>query len=186
MTKLTTDRPRKPATKKKTAVQKRATATTRGAAKKRATVTTRGATKKRAPAQKKKRPSRVGMDEARTWLMRSYGGFPVMNGRCHRYPEPHHEHRWVCLTRQALDYQRARVWCFRAGEEPPPRNSQFEYLLYHGKPEQIKRRATRNKHRAILKPNKDEEVHHHDRRRLSLSSAVVVSRRKHDEIHAED
>lgn len=140
----------------------------------------------RATGAKSKRPPRVSADEARSWLMKSYGGFPVMNGRCHRYPEPHHEFRWICLARRALDYQRMNVWCFRVGEPVPPRNSQYEYLLYHGRPEQIKRRSTRNQHREALGAGKGEEVHHRNRKTLSLRSAVVVTRRAHDAIHAAD
>lgn len=131
-----------------------------------------------------KRPPRVGPDEAREWLTRSYGGFPCMSGRKHRYPEQHHEYRWVCLARRALDYQRVNVWCFRVGLPAPSRNPQFEYLLYHGRPEQIRRRATRNKHRAYLGAGKGQEVHHRDQKTLSLHSAVVVSSRAHDAIHS--
>lgn len=131
-----------------------------------------------------KRPPRVGPDEAREWLTRSYGGFPCMSGRKHRYPEQHHEYRWVCLARRALDYQRVNIWCFRVGLPAPSRNPQFEYLLYHGRPEQIRRRATRNKHRAYLGAGKGQEVHHRDQKTLSLRSAVVVSSRAHDAIHS--
>jgi hypothetical protein len=136
------------------------------------------------PPGRSKRPPRVNADEAREWLTKSYGGFPCIRGRKHSYPEQHHQYRWVCLARKALDYQRMSVWCFRVGAPRPARNSRFEYLLYHGRPEQIKRRSTRNKHRAHLAVKKGYEVHHRDPKNLSLRSAVIVSRKAHDAIHA--
>jgi hypothetical protein len=51
---------------------------------------------------------------------------------------------------------------------PKPRNYKREYALYHGKPEQIKRRAKRNKSRRLLarqglvKKGDGKDVHHRD------------------------
>jgi hypothetical protein len=132
-----------------------------------------------------RRPPRARPDEARAWLQRCYGGCPSITGRKHVYPASHHTARWVSLTRQALDWQRQRTWCLRNKAPLPPRNAQFEYVLFHGRPEQIKRRGTRNKHRAKLEAPKGTEVHHRNQRTLALSSAIVVTKRKHDQIHAE-
>ena len=45
---------------------------------------------------------------------------------------------------------------------PKARNYKREYAKYHGKPEQIKRRAARNKARKIAGAKKGEEVDHKD------------------------
>lgn len=51
---------------------------------------------------------------------------------------------------------------------PKRRNYKREYALYHGKPEQIKRRAKRNKSRRLLarqglvKKGDGKDVHHKD------------------------
>lgn len=132
-----------------------------------------------------RRPPRARPDEARAWLQRCYGGCPSITGRKHVYPASHHTARWVSLTCKALDWQRNRTWCLRNKATLPPRNAQFEYVLFHGRPEQIKRRGTRNKHRAKLGAPAGTEVHHKNQRTLALTSAVVVTKRKHDQIHAE-
>ena len=135
--------------------------------------------------RRSKRPSRTSPVEARAWLQRCYGGCPSITGRKHVYPASHHTARWTSLACKALDWQRNRTWCLRNKVPLPPRNAQFEYVLFHGRPEQIQRRGTRNSHRAILQAPPGTEVHHRNQKTLALRSAIVVSRRKHDEIHAE-
>jgi hypothetical protein len=144
----------------------------------------RPAARPAAGAKRPARPRAVGAAQAREWLLGAYGGFPEISGRKHSYPAQHERAKWVCLAQRALDWQRNKIWCYRVGVEQPARNSQFEYLLFHGRPDQIARRSKRNIHRKKLGAGPGDEVHHRDRRSLALSSAVVVSSKEHDRIHA--
>ncbi|CAK9034996.1 Uncharacterized protein SCF082_LOCUS21106 [Durusdinium trenchii] len=56
------------------------------------------------------------------------------------------------LVAEALTFRRVKQHCLDRGKQPPkdPYRCQFEYVLYHARPEEKKRRAMRNSHRARL------------------------------------
>jgi hypothetical protein len=69
---------------------------------------------------------------------------------------------------------------------PKPRDYKREYALYHGKPEQIKRRAKRNKSRRLLarqglvKKGDGKDVHHKDNNPANTqrSNLAIISKSK--------
>lgn len=71
-----------------------------------------------------------------------------------------------------------------------PRNYRAEYLAYHGKPEQIKRRAGRNKARAKMakagrvRKGDGKDVHHKDNntRNNGAKNLAVMSKSKNRSI----
>ena len=71
-----------------------------------------------------------------------------------------------------------------------PRDYKREYAIYHGKPEQIKRRAKRNKSRRLLakqglvRKGDGKDVHHRDNNpgNTSRSNLAIISKSKNRSI----
>lgn len=119
-----------------------------------------------------------------------YGGcFPKVNGAKHKYPAPTDCDAWMYLIAEALTYRRLVRYCAQHRFQAPvdPHRSQFEYVLYHGRPSEKKRRATRNMHRQKLglAVGDPRHVHHTDRTNLTLSKAVVLTPCQHRMIHGQ-
>lgn len=132
------------------------------------------------------RPEEVDVEYAKSFFG---GSFPRMNGAKHKYPAPENEAAWVKLIAEALTYRKRKKWCYQNGleEKKHAKASKYEYVLYHGRPDQIKRRATRNRHRhaalknGTLKPG--EELHHQDAK--NLRKPVAVTPCQHNRLHGE-
>ena len=123
-----------------------------------------------------------------------YGGcFPTVKGRKYTYPPPTDEVAWMSLVRDAVHYDKERSAAVKARTTvpvcPDPR---FLYILFHACPKEIKRRATRNKHRKQhgLLVGDEREVHHNDPIKMTYKSTVVLTpcqhKKKHGKVCAED
>lgn len=122
-----------------------------------------------------------------------YGGsFPECNGRKYKYPSPKAEKTWLRLITDALNYQRKlKYYAANNMEGKVKRNYRYEYLLYHCRPEQKKRRAIRNSHRIHFKEKlggdlKGKHVHHTDPVTMSLSKAKVLTKKEHQKTHSDE
>mmetsp|Transcript_10301 Transcript_10301/g.18948 ORF Transcript_10301/g.18948 Transcript_10301/m.18948 type:complete len:195 (-) Transcript_10301:18-602(-) len=119
-----------------------------------------------------------------------YGGkFPTVNGGKHTYPSPSDEKRWLVLIAEAMTYRNKKRHHARKGIKfkPDPRSSQFEYVLYHGRPDQIKRRAKRNRDRRLMLANglgrSHHEIHHLDGPRLQ--KPIALTHCEHKRMHGQ-
>jgi len=119
-----------------------------------------------------------------------YGGkFPMINGGKHRYPHPKDEKKWLRLVADAMTYRNKKRHYGKQGIKYPrdPRTSQFEYVLYHGRPDQIKRRAKRNRDRRIKLANKigneTHEIHHLDSK--NLKEPIALTHCEHMRMHGQ-
>ena len=123
-----------------------------------------------------------------------YGGcFPTVKGRKYIYPPPSAEAAWMSLIRDAVRYDKARSAAVEARTTvpvcPDPR---LLYILFHACPKEIKRRATRNKHRKQhgLAVGDEREVHHNDPIKMAFKSTVVLTpcqhKKKHGKVCAEE
>ncbi|CAK9063240.1 Uncharacterized protein SCF082_LOCUS32788 [Durusdinium trenchii] len=94
---------------------------------------------------------------------------------------------WMFLVAEALTFRRVKQHCLDRGKQPPrnPYRCQFECVLYHARPEEKKRRAMRNSHRARLglKVGDPRHVHHMERRTLDIRKAVVLTPCEHRKSH---
>lgn len=124
-----------------------------------------------------------------------YGGsFPVCKGRKHKYPSPKAEKSWMRLVTDALNYQRRMRYYASKGmrdKMKQVRNYRYEYLLYHCRPEQKKRRTIRNTHRKHFQEKtgtdlKGKHVHHTDPVSMSLKKAKVLTKKQHQKTHADE
>lgn len=117
------------------------------------------------------------------------GSFPRVKGARFRYPAPENEAAWLKLVAEALTYRKRKQWCFKNGleEKKHGKASKYEYILYHARPDQVKRRTTRNRHRrhalknGTLKPG--EELHHQDAK--NLRKPIAVTPCQHNRLHGE-
>jgi hypothetical protein len=119
-----------------------------------------------------------------------YGGkFPVCNGKKYRYPKPEEEEKWMKLISSALTYRNKMFYNHRHGLKPVKRNSKYEYLLYHCRPEQKVRRNKRNKDRRELSKTVDltnKHVHHENPISMSLKETVVLTENEHRKHHSKE
>ena len=119
-----------------------------------------------------------------------YGGkFPVCNGKKYRYPKPEEEEKWMKLISSALTYRNKMFYNHRHGLKPVKRNSKYEYLLYHCRPEQKVRRNKRNKDRRELSKTVDltnKHVHHENPISMSLKETVVLTQNEHRKHHSKE
>ena len=144
------------------------------------------------PKPKRREPfRRVKPGELCLVRAKSYfgGKFPEVKGSKYRYPSPTNEQAWLRLIAEALTYKKRKKWCFEHGL-PETKNSKgpkYDYILYHARPDPVKRRTTRNRHRrealrnGTLKPG--QELHHRDAK--NLRDPVAVSPCVHNRLHGE-
>jgi len=123
-------------------------------------------------------------------VLNYYGGkFPYCSGKKYRYPKPEEEEKWMKLITKALNYRSKMFYNHRYGLKKIKRNSKYEYLLYHCRPEQKLRRNKRNKDRRELSKifnlqNKD--VHHNDPISMSIDKAVILTNSEHRKHHSKE
>jgi hypothetical protein len=113
------------------------------------------------------------------------GTLPRIKGSKYRYPPPDDEDGWRCLLAKAYTHRRYALLCAKNGRTAK-RHYKYEYLLYHARPDQVKRRTTRNRDRRTLSergeiPTKHHEVHHMDSK--NLRRPVALTPRQHDLMH---
>nr|BDC16833.1 hypothetical protein [Sicyoidochytrium minutum DNA virus] len=115
------------------------------------------------------------------------GTFPKVNGKVHKYPRPDDEEAWVWLIVEALTYKKLQwyIMRYRLPKKKEPRRSQYEYVLYHGRPDQIKRRAKRNKDRRALglTVGDPRHVHHMKQDDLDIKHTVLLTQCEHKRLH---
>lgn len=115
-----------------------------------------------------------------------YGGsFPAMRGKKYRYPKPENEEAWMKLVCKAMNYRERQMKAAKAGR-PFKRDYRLEYVSYHCRPDQIKRRAKRNLDRKRMQQKngsdlKGKHVHHLGSERLTRP--VVLTKKQHIEAH---
>lgn len=115
------------------------------------------------------------------------GSLPDIKGSKYRYPSPDDENKWRCLLAKAYTHKRYEMFCIRAGRRAK-RNYKFEYILYHARPDQKRRRTKRNQDRKIMvlkgkvTRGREQEVHHMDS--ANLRKPVVLTVKQHDRIHS--
>ena len=106
------------------------------------------------------------------------GALPACKGKKYKYPSS--EDGWRSLFAKALMYQTK----MREGKIKV-RNYKFEYILYHARDKERKRRSQRNKDRKTMRENGHEvngkEVHHMDA--TNLRRPVVLTKKEHDKMH---
>lgn len=124
-----------------------------------------------------------------------YGGsFPDCNGKKYKYPRPTAEKTWMRLITDALNYQRKIAYYKKNkmyDKVKKERNYRYEYVLYHCRPEQKKRRSIRNQHRAKMQEKtgqslKGKHVHHTDPVSMSFGKAKVMTKAEHRKFHSDD
>ena len=115
------------------------------------------------------------------------GKFPDIKGSKFKYPKQSNCEAWMYLITEALMYRNLYKYCMKNDLplEKDPNKSQYEYILYHGRPTQIKRRTTRNKHRKLsgLKVGDPRHVHHMDRKNLDYGKTVILTPCEHKRAH---
>ena len=141
---------------------------------------------------KPKKPKRVYPSKlSKAKYKKMYGGkFPDIKSRKadRSYPSSSDEKAWMRLIADALNHRNVQTFNYYEGLPPPEKNTQYEYVLYHCKPEQVKRRSTRNKHRKEMKEKtgkslKGKHVHHKDSKTMKKSSTVVLPAHTHLKAH---
>ena len=121
-------------------------------------------------------------------LKKLYGGkLPCIKGRQCRYPSGTDEKGWVVLYAAALTYRNKDRYCHLNKFRPPvcKNRSKFEYLLFHGRPDQRKDRAIRNRDRKLhgLKKGNKMVVHHLDPDNMTSKKTAVLTHCQHQRAH---
>jgi hypothetical protein len=135
------------------------------------------------PIHKKVHPHEVDLF---AFKARFNGKLPHIKGKKYRYPPPEDEDRWRCLLAKAYTHRKYVLLCAKNGRTAK-RHYKYEYLLYHARPDQVKRRTIRNRDRFLLKergelPTETHEVHHMDSK--NLRRPVALTPKQHDRMHA--
>ena len=118
-------------------------------------------------------------------------GFPECKGRKYRYPKPSNEKAWKSLLTRALAYQKKKKNANFLKKEMKS-NPKFDYVLFHIRDGEKKRRCIRTKQRYHLTKlhgshkMKNKEIHHTDRKNLSLKGIKLLSAKQHDAMHRND
>lgn len=135
---------------------------------------------------------KIEYGELKAEKVKSYygGSFPKCSGRKYKYPSQKAEKTWMRLITDALNYQRKMKY-YKSKNMPFKRNYKYEYLLFHCRPEQRKRRSIRNKHRKHFQDKlgsdlKGKHVHHTDPVSMSLGKAKVLTTKQHQKTHSDE
>ena len=167
---------KKPETKKKTAAKKKTT------------------TKDEPSKNRVKRyPSGVVVTAAtcdlRPLIVAYNGTLPDIKSKTKKYPSPTDTEGWKVLYADALTYRNKGRYCSQNGFAPPacPKalKSKYEYLLYHGRPDQVlarsKRNADRKKHG--LKKGDKRQLHHTNPDDIHNSDVIKLTHCEHQAVH---
>jgi len=111
------------------------------------------------------------------------GKLPEINSA--KYPKT--EEGWRTFYAAALTYKNKDRYCRTNGYEPPAccKKYQYEYVLFHGRPDKIKDRAARNRDRKLhgLKKGDKMVVHHLDPGNMSSKKTVKLTHCQHQRMH---
>ena len=102
-----------------------------------------------------------------------------------KYPKT--EDGWRKFYAAALTYKNKERYCRLNGYDPPVciKKYQYEYVLYHGRPDKKRDRAARNRDRKIhgLKKGDPLVVHHLDPGSMATKKTVKLTHCQHQKMH---
>ena len=113
------------------------------------------------------------------------GSIPDISGRKHKYPIKSNEKAWCKLYANALTYRNKSKYCLRKGYEQP--NSKYkykyEYLIYHGRPDQKDKRGIRNKDRKENGLVKGDKLVVHHWNQDNMTGIEIMTHCEHQRAH---
>ncbi len=140
--------------------------------------------KKKNPKPTKRDWTKLDIEKAKSF----YGGqFPKIKGKNYRYPKPENEQAWMKLIAAALTYKDQCTYCYRNEMKAPvcKYKAKYEYILYHARPEEKKKRHKRNIDRREngLKKGDTKVVHHTNPQDLHKGTTKVLTHCEHMREH---
>lgn len=123
-------------------------------------------------------------------LIVAYNGkLPDIKSKTKKYPSPDDVEGWKVLYADALTYRNKGRYCAQNGFAPPacPKavKSKYEYLLYHGRPDQVLARSKRNSDRKKhgLKKGDKRQLHHTNPDDIHNSAVIKLTHCEHQMVH---